>query len=747
MIIPLILTCLSTHISTGGKTGSFKQPHLSRKKIEGFATLEIERNQYGVPVITGDSPQDVFAGQGYACAQDRLWQMEMSRRSAEGALAEVLGPSALDSDKAMDATGYTKAEVEAEIQNQPASVREAMAAYCKGVNKAIAEREASDEGLPEGFKKYGFKPQEWTPYDCAAIAINLFKLFGTGGAGNLRDWALYQYLQMQPALKGRVLDVFNDIGWINDPKAPTTVSQSDDQATSPHPYFANPTDSDTLRQLKALPPTNIFQLLPAINVSLQQPAKLMAENMGVPFRTGSYCVVVGKNRSKNGQPILLSGPQMGLTNPSVCHEAALRASGLQVSGMDIPGVPGIAIGETPELAWGITSGVADLVDTFAYRSTSPGTYQYDGATKELQKVVFTIKVKGEDSVMVTQFRTNFGPVVLNSGSGVFALRSSYRNHELDMMTSLFGMYSAHSAEEASAAVENEPMSFNLFLADKHGNIAWRFCGKVPIRAKGLDPRLPTPASTENDWTGFIEPDQMPHTLNPKSGLIFNWNTKPAKWWSNGDTPAWGEVFRSSLIGKVLPQGKITPQDVEFVPWAIARLSPNYPEFAPFFPKDDRSELGAYNGWNLDGSFAANAWETVFEQLRKALFLKPIGNFLGTGLFDTVMQPTVMLHALQGKTRFNYLGKEPASGLIQSLLELQIGQDRYHSDAINYPGHSPVLYSDRGTYIQLAEIGPDGKWALETMLPPGESESGPHQFDQIDLARTWQFKPAWPPEKE
>lgn len=709
--------------------------------------FQIERSDYGVPLVTAASPAAAFEGQGYACAQDRLWQMEMSRRSAEGALAAVLGPAAVNSDKTMDATGYTRAEVEAQIQRQPAEVRQAISSYCQGVNLAISEMESSSQGLPESFKTYGFEPKPWEPYDCAAIAINLFKLFGTGGAGNLRDWALYQYLQMQPALKGKVLDVFNDIGWINDPKAPTTVTESDDRASSPHPYFANPTDAETLAQLKALPPANIFQLLPAINVSLQQPAKLLAENMGVPFKTGSYCVVVGKDRSQNGHPILLSGPQMGLTNPSVCHEATLRSDGLQASGMDIPGVPGIAIGETPDLAWGITSGVADLVDTFAYKSNSAGTYQYEGATIPLQKVSFQVDVKGQDPETVIQYRTDSGPVVLNTGTGVFALRSSYRNHELDMMSSLFRMYSAKTVQAASEDVADEPMSFNLFLADSAGNIGWRFCGKVPIRAKGLDPRLPTPASRANDWQGFISPDQMPHTLNPKSGLIFNWNTKPASWWSNGDTPVWGEVFRSNLIGLALPKEKITPQDVEFVPWAIARWSPNYPDFKKFMPKGSSDEIGAYNGWNVEGSLAAGAWETAFEQLRKALFLKPIGNFLGTGLFDTVLQPTVMLHALEGKTRFNYLGKQRADEVIAGVLKSIGDTQRYHAATITYPGHTPVLYSDRGTYIQLAEIGANGKWVLETMLPPGEAEFGPHQFDQIDLARTWQFKPAWNPEKE
>ncbi len=706
--------------------------------------FSIKRNSFGVPLITAPTVVEAFEGQGYADAQDRLWQMELSRRLSEGRLAAILGPSALESDESIDKTGYTKPEVLAEIAHQPASIQADIAAYCQGVNMYIKEAESDSSLMPDEFKKVGIRPSDWTPYDSAAIAIHLFKLFGTGGAANLRDWALLQYLHLQPALKGHVLDVFNDIGWINDPKSPTTVSDQDDLAKLPHPYFANPTDAQTQAQLKELPAANIFQLLPAINVSLQKPSKMLAMKLGVPYRTGSYCIVVGKKRSQSGKPILLSGPQMGLTSPSIDHEDALHAPGLSVAGMDIPGVPGIAIGATRHIAWGITSGVADLVDTFAYHSKAPGTYEYNGAKRSLQKQTFVIQVKGQSPVTLVQYRTNFGPVVLNTGAGIFALRSSYRGRELNMMTSLFGIYSANTVAEASQAVSTEPMSFNLFLADRTGNIGWRFCGRVPIRAEGLDPRLPTPATPQNNWRGFISADQMPHCLNPKSGIIYNWNTKPATWWSNGDTPVWGQIFRSSVIGLALPSGTLTPQDVEYVPWALARWSPNYPYFVKFLPKIDSSEVAAYNGWNVQGSYGAAAWADAFEAIRQKLFLKDIGNFLGTGLFDEVLQPTLMLHALEGKTRFHYLGNQSGSQLVDAVLKSLKPSGRFAADSVTYPGHVPVLYSNRGTYIQLAEIDPTGRWSLETVLPPGESETGLHAYDQIPLARTWEFKPTWKP---
>lgn len=719
---------------------SLVAPAFAKPAAHRPAAYTVVRDAYGVPKITAESVDAAFEGQGYADAQDRLWQMELSRSLASGRLASVIGPSGLKSDEATDQTGYTAAEIKAQLAAQPETVQRAFAAYAKGVNAYIDEAAANGK-LPAQFGKT--QPAPWTPEDSAAISIHLLKLFGTGGAGELRDWALYQYFGLQPKLKGHALDAFNDIGFLQDRASPTTVSDKDDLSSRPHPAFPNPTDSETLAQLKSLPSASLFQLLPAIQVSNQQAAKLIALKLGLPYRTGSYCIVVGKERSADHKPILLSGPQMGFTSPSVVHESALRAPGLNVTGMDVPGVPGILIGKTPNLAWGITSGVADDQDIFAFQSSSPGTYEYDGKTRDLTQEKFTIAVKGGDAKEVTQQRTMFGPVVLNSGKGVFSLRSAFFGHEMDGLAQLYSLYTAKSAKSVDAAMANEPMSFNVFFADTQGNIGWRYCGKIPIRAQGLDPRLPTPATPANDWKGFISPDAMPHALNPSSGIIWNWNTKPASWWQNMDTPVWGSVFRSSLIGLALPSGTLTPQDVEHVPWSIARWSETWPQFSKYFLSVPNSSLASFNGWEVEGSFDASEYQKAFEALRVELFQPFVGNFMGTGLFDTIIQPSVILRALQGKTRMNWLNGKTAEQAVADALSGLGAPARFKAPSIHYPNGQEIQYSNRGTYIQLCQIGPDGTWALETMLPPGESESGPHAFDQVPLSQGWIFKPGWP----
>lgn len=706
----------------------------------------IKRDHYGIPEISAQNQAGAFEGQGYSTAQDRMWQMDLSRHLAEGHLASLIGEAGIPSDKAIDATGYTKQEELTQFAALPLGIQNAFVNYAKGVNEYIRDAEKNKNGaqLPVEYTKSGQNPTPWTVYDSVAISIRLFQLFGRGGAGEIRDWALLQYLRSQPKLKGHSLDVFNDIGWINDPQSPTTVSPQDDQSRLPHPKFPIPTNSITRAQINSLPKIGLFELFPAIQMAEKQPSKLIAEKLGVPYRTGSYCVVVSSKRSASGTPILLSAPQMGFTQPSIIHETAIRTPRFNLTGIDVPGMPGIAIGSNGKVTWGITSGVADTEDTYIYPSKND-EYTFEGKTIPLQNVSFSDPVLKGETQTFHQLRTNWGPVAINSKStsSILVLRSAAWDHELSSLNALFGLFHAQTSKEADAASQLATMSFNIFFADLQGNIGWRFCGKIPIRNPKCDPRLPLWANKQNAWRGFIPQSEMPHTMNPKSGLIYNWNNKPAIWWANGDTPVWGSIFQSSLIGESLPAGKITVQNVEQVPWNIARKDSPYALLSPYLITSNAPNwLKSYRGWNLQGSFSAQGWQELVEAVRKQLFLGSLGNFLGTGFFDEVLQPTVILNALQGRTHFNYLAGRSASQIVNLAVKTLSPPTRFQASGIPVKGRTRILYGDRGSVIMISEIAPDGKWSMRSNLPPGESESGIHAQDQVTLAKQWIYKQTW-----
>src|SRR5204863_4634744 len=125
---------------------------------------------------------------------------------------------------------------------------------------------------------------------------------------------------------------------------------------------------------------------------------------------GGLASVYGPSRPMTGPPILLRAPQMGHRQPSVLHEMSIDAPGLSVVGVDVPGVPGVIIGKTGRLAWGLTSGVADTDDIFVSRSDGDNGYWYGTERKKIETITRTLKVRGEADQSVVQLRTQFGPV-------------------------------------------------------------------------------------------------------------------------------------------------------------------------------------------------------------------------------------------------------------------------------------------------------------------------------------------------
>lgn len=718
----------------------------------------ITRDGYGVPIIKAQTQAEAFRLMGQVIAEDRLWQLEMARRSSLGQMSEVFGSATLAADTATLQKQYTPNEYAEMIDRLPSNVKVAWAAYTQGINDTI-QRRTESQTLPEGYKNNSFSPRPWTLTDSAAIAVNLSRQFGQGGAGELRNFALVQYLRTRPAVRDNILDVLDDLAWQNEPLADTTVAKRDD-VTFREPEIFNFTRSESEAHLKSLPNTNLLELAGAVRTASMEDAKLIAESNSVVHKMGSYAIAVSPRRSTTGRPILLTAPQMGHNTPSVIHEAAIETPDLKVAGMNVPGIPGILIGYTPTAAWGFTSGVADLEDIFVSTLVDNETYTSSGIDLKLEEVPFTLKIKGEPDRVVTQLRTIHGPVLLKSTSSkaVYSLRSPFWMKEIAANAALFDLYSAKEPADFTKFAAKIPVSFNLFFATQQGDIGYRFCGLMPLRARGSDPRFPTLDTKENQWRGFVSYGDMPRVDNPSSGLLTNWNNKPAHWWPNGDTPVWGRYFRSKNIPFYLQTPKISPELVERTAFNIAREDHDLfrafqPEFIQNLASNRNTQLlRTYNGKNfIDTPEPALFFEAI-SQLRKELFLGQLGNFTADSLFVQVLQTDVILNALDGKTKFNYLGSRTKSEIVSTALNkavesLEKSQGpnpatwKFTPGQIRYTGQNPIPYNARGTYIQITEFGEF--WpSARSVAGPGVTESGSDATSQIPLIRDWKYKVMW-----
>jgi penicillin G amidase len=707
---------------------------------------EITRDAYGVPRIQATTTGSGFRGFGRAVAQDRLWQMELSRRLARGKMAE-LGAQYRRSDEATLKQGYTDEELQEQFDALPSAVRDAFRAYVQGVNDEILARLESGT-LPPGYRERGLTPEPWTELDSVAVAINLIRRFGTGGAGELRALALYEYLKSQK-LEGRELDVMDDIAWHNDPLSPVTLGKEDEGSRPSMPFFDPPTRAKTLAHLAQLPKVSLLELAGAVSLASNEPQRLVAESLGVANRWGSYAVAVGARRSKTGRAFLLGAPQMGHSSPSVVHEAFLDfGPSLRVQGISIPGVPVIAIGVTPTHSWTLTTGAADVEDIFVGDSK--------GIT---QKIEFKRKDHEGREFTVVQERTIHGPVMLKASGGraVFSRQSALWMKELTGVEALFRMAGAKTIVEVKEAPKDAHPCFNFFFAGVGGEIGWRFTGRMPVRARGLDPRFPTPSTPENSWLGYVPQSEMPQILNPKRGLLANWNNKPVSWWTNGDTPTWGRFFRSRLLDDALPSGLIGRSDLELAAWTIARRDTASPsEFRTFLlrgkgPARLITELKAADGWALDGSLPALVHREAVTALRQEIFTPVIGGLTGPSLFSQAIQPEMIWAALNSRSRYPYLADR--EGGVQGVIDRALGladkavwegplaRRGFVPGFIGVPDQPPIPYINRGTYIHITEMTtpPTGR----SVASPGAAEAGPHALDQTSLARAWLYKAMWP----
>ena len=676
----------------------------------------IERDDWGVPNVVAASEAEGFKGLGFAVAQDRLWQMEMSRRLSRGTMAEVMGSAYVAADRETLKTGYSDAELQAQFDSLPPNLREDYFAYAEGVNQRIASLP-----LPTGYAANGFTPAPWTVLDSVAININLLQRFGRGGAGELRNLLLLKYAETKPKLKGRKFDFFDDFVFTDTSGCiPTLVAADDKNPRVPFPKWSR---KDTERQYAALPPLGLLDLAGAVKVASRADTQLIAERVSAPFHTGSYAVAVSSRLSQTGHPLLMSGPQMGFSNPSVVHQIRLESPTLNFEGMDVPGIPGVLVGTTPTVAWGLTTGVADTEDMVIVRDMS-----------KIARTLRPMHLKGKPDETVERLTVDGDPVVLKRDTFVIVQKSGFRGNELQSTVSLNSAWRARTSEEFDMALQGASLNFNAFWATRDGHIGWRYCGHYPLRRSGIDPRLPIDAA--QTWTGFATAGQMPHIMDPASGILFNWNNRPTSWWPNSDTPAWGAIFRNSELKTALGAPPYNIQRLERAAWQIARTDETWPYFAPFAKADPN--LAPFDGWLLDGSEVAPYYRGWLDRLRRDLFVDTTGDFLGESNFRLVTQPSVILQALQGKTKLDYRGNRDVAALATRAVSGE--QYRlYQSGRIPSPDQIPVPYSNRGTYIQLVQLSPRGVTG-RNVAPPGISEAGPHSADQANLSRTWTYRP-------
>src|SRR5262245_30100291 len=125
------------------------------------APVKVVRDTWGVPHIYAQTRDDLFAAQGFVQAQDRLFQMDLWRRSAQGRLAQVLRPNFIERD-AMTRRIQYHGDLDAEWASYGPDMKANATAFVRGINAWVG---LARERLPEEFVAAGWTPEFWTPID------------------------------------------------------------------------------------------------------------------------------------------------------------------------------------------------------------------------------------------------------------------------------------------------------------------------------------------------------------------------------------------------------------------------------------------------------------------------------------------------------------------------------------------------------------------------------------------------------
>lgn len=499
--------------------------------------VEIVRDNKGIPHIFAISDNDAFFGLGFSHAQDRLWQMTLLRRSAQGRLSEIFGTETLASDEFSRRLGIYRLAQSA-VPYQSDAAKSALQAYADGVNAwlKVLQTEALGRGAPEFFL---FKPEisPWVPADSLAI----LKLMALRSSDHLQSDIL---------------------------RARTSLTVG----------------ADLMRDILPDDPSNGLMAMPeyaAIFPSPSEPIKALDKRHALfpvaprGFQSASNIWAAKPERTAAKASLLAADPHNALSAPGFWSLARLQLSGGGVIGATVPGLPLVMSGRSTKIAWGLSASHADDQDIFIEQLNPENENEYltDSGYQPFETENIIIDIKDKPNQTITLRWTRNGPVLNKDSFGlgqvtpighVASLRSTTLLAEDRSFSALFAILQETSVQNALTHFDDYVTpQYNLAIADVD-NIALQTIGKLPKRdinhvGQG---RIPSQGwLPRNQWKGFFPFSNNPVQLNPNSGIVANTNNKTTDAaFPNHVSYRWGDSFRISRLSKLLNQRKIHTRD-------------------------------------------------------------------------------------------------------------------------------------------------------------------------------------------
>lgn len=542
------------------------------------ASVEVLRDEHGIPQVYADTDDDLMRAQGYVHAQERFFEMDFRRHVTAGRLSEIFGPDTLETDKFIRTMGWRRVAEQEWALLAPAT-RDALSAYAEGVNAYLAERSPSElaaEYAILGLTGLDYTPEEWQPVDSLAW----LKAMAWDLRGNMQAevdrvllsldhtdeeiaelWPAYPFDEHPPIVSG---------GGVVDGV-----------------FEQNATGNATRNPRRPAYPREVVEALERVQERVDSLPELVGRGRGV----GSNSWVVDGDHSATGMPILANDPHLGISQPGIwvqmglhCREQTPDCT-LDTAGFTFSGVPGVIIGHNADIAWGFTNLGPDVTDLFLEQTEGDDRYVRDGETQPMQVRTETIEVAGEDDVELRVRETVHGPLISDVSSEFATVGANAPTDEPGERGSGYAVALAWTALDPAptadailelnrasdwdsfraAAADFSVPAQNLVYADREGHIGYQSPGRIPIRRAGNDGTMPVEGwISANDWTGDYVPfDGLPSVLDPEEGFIATANQAVV----DEDYPYlltrdWDYGFRSTRIREVLEEeGELSVEEM------------------------------------------------------------------------------------------------------------------------------------------------------------------------------------------
>lgn len=586
----------------------------SRITVRGLtSSVVIVRDTFGIPHVEAALEADLWFGMGFACASDRLFQMDYDRRRACGRLSELLGASAVPADVLARRLGL-EVSARQDIEAMTPATRSMFESYAAGVNAAIKEAPASAEQQLTG----GAAMEPWEPWHSVAAFKVRHVLMGP-----------WQHKLARATLLAAL--------------GPNAFSQLDDW-----PPLGSPV---------SIPPDGVLEaLIDTGSRDLQE----ASEHLGFlsEVEGGSNVWAVHGSRTLHGAAVLCNDSHRALDVPNVYWQVHISCPEFSAIGATFPGLPGLPhFGHNGSVAWAITHAGADTQDLYIeiFDQADPGLYRTSEGWSRADYRTELIQVRDGPPVEVEIWTTGRGPVVHGDPrqGGALSLRwtgseGAHRTFEV-----LRPMLCARDVQELLESQRGwvDPVN-NFVAADSAGSIAYLTRGLLPLRESFDHRRLPAYGwFKDNEWRGFVPFEDLPRTVDPPAGFVMSANNVIIGSEAPYLSATFADPFRAERIRELLAGNETFDVDTlagmqrDVVSWAALKWVEYLKDMAPLASADAERARVYLLGWS--GELEVDSGPALlYGCFRRSLAEKLYKPILGAEIWNWVtsgsLAPTAVL---------------------------------------------------------------------------------------------------------